>query len=220
MQLLDGIALLLCTGEKKEPTAVTFEETGGGTNFYYSKNRPCDEQEKNYVSGLLEIVKNSARYDQCIRSVLHYAIPACQGKLESRLDKVVFEIQTIQESSSDGSIVFNSSESFETHVRTILGDCVPDDMQMDVFLQIIVRAILGVSPEETGDMEFLLKVVHFIGVAEDIHTVMPYPVLVWRLQKLGDFFGAARSIAWITMFDREVAPRKKLMTFTEVRNIG
>lgn len=216
MKLLDGIALLLCTGEKKEAAAVTYEATGAGTNLFYCKNRPCDEKEKDYVSGLLEVVKNAVLYEDCVESIMNYIVPECQGKIRSRLGKLVREISNLQRISSDGKISVNPSVNFERHIRMVLKNSVPDDMPMDIFLQVVLDFVEKLPLDNRSLVADLMEMTHFIGLAKDVHTVIPHPVLVWRLQKFGEFFGAAKSISWITFFDREVSSRKNLITLTEV----
>lgn len=216
MKLLDGIALLLCTGAKKEAAAVTYEATGAGTNLFYCKNRPCDAKEKGYGSGLLEIVKNAVRYEGCIASIMDYIIPECQGKIKSRLGKLVREVSNLQNISLDRKIPVNPSASFERHIRMVLKNSVPDDMPIDIFLQVVIDFVQKLPLDNFGLVGDLMEMAHFIGLAEDIHTVIPHPILVWRLQKFGEFFGAAKNIAWITFFDREVSSRKNLITLTEV----
>lgn len=216
MKLLDGIALLLCTGDKKEAAAVTYEATGAGTNLFYCKNRPCGSKEKNYVSGLLEIVKNAVQYETCVVSIMEHIIPECQGKIKSRLGKLMREISNLQKISPNGKIFVNPSENFERHIRMVLANSVPEDMPMDIFLQVVMDFVEKLPLDNHGLVEDLMEMTHFIGLAKDVHTVIPHPDLVWRLQKFGEFFGAAKDIAWITLFDREVSSKKNLITLTEV----
>lgn len=216
MRLLDGIALLLCTGAKKEAAAVTFETTGAGTKLFYCKNRPCDVREKSYISGLLEIVQNAVRYEDCVMSIMGYIIPECRGKIKSRLGKVACEILSLQNISPDGKVSFKPSENFERHIRLTLKNSVPDDMPIDIFLQVVMDFMEKLPLENSELVADLMEMAHFIGLAKDVHIVIPHPVLVWRLKKFGEFFAAAKHIAWMTLFDRDVSSRKKLITITEV----
>lgn len=216
MKLLDGIALLLCTGVKREAVAVTYESTGAGIKLFYCKNRPCDATEKSYAAGLLEIVKNAVLYENCVVSIMDYIIPECQSKIKSRLGKLVNEVSKLQKSSPGGKISVSPSANFEKHIRVTLANSVPSDMQMESFLQVVMGFAEKLPLDNFGLVGDLMEMTYFIGLARDIHTVIPHPALVWRLQKFGEFFGAAKNIAWITLFDREVFSRKKLITLTEV----
>lgn len=216
IKLLDGIALLLCTGVKREAVAVTYESTGAGINLFYCKNRPCDAKEKSYGAGLLEIVKNAVLYENCVMSIMDYIIPECQSKIKSRLGKLVSEVSKLQKISPGGSISVSPSANFEKHIRVTLANSVPSDMPMELFLQIVMEFVEKLPLDNFGLVGDLMEMTYFIGLAKDIHTVIPHPALVWRLQKFGEFFGAAKNIAWITLFDREVSSRKKLITLTEV----
>jgi len=97
LSFIDGIALLLVTEDGSDVAAVSFLQTSTSIDFYYAKNRPCTQEEIEYVESLLKITRN---YDQSERSLYAWtifttAIHMCIRKVRSRIRKISRELDKL-----------------------------------------------------------------------------------------------------------------------------
>lgn len=106
---------------------------------------PMQSMEKNYAAGLLKIVRNSLAYGKCTLAILHYAVPECKVKVKSHPYKIMGEVSRFLESSFDGKVHYEPTESFSELVRSSLGQSMPEDMLMDEFLEGVLSCARGVS---------------------------------------------------------------------------
>lgn len=87
----------------------------------------------------------SLAYGKCTLAILHYAVPECKVKVKSRPYKIMGEVSRFLESSFDGKVHYEPTESFSELVRSSLGQSMPEDMLMDEFLEGVLSCARGVS---------------------------------------------------------------------------
>jgi hypothetical protein len=95
LRLLDGIALLLATGEKGDVAAVSFLHTAASIEFYYSKNRPYTPKETEYIRKLLDMVRcyKPTEKQEWVEKCVGLALQTCIKKLGGRLRKITNELR-------------------------------------------------------------------------------------------------------------------------------
>ncbi|RPB28679.1 hypothetical protein L211DRAFT_833665 [Terfezia boudieri ATCC MYA-4762] len=186
--LLDLLALLLVS-EAKSDVAATMLRTNGSMKFFYSKNRPFTDSEKQYVRRLFNYASETNRsVADRYTNIMAAIVDKCQKKIQFRILKV---LRRVRELPTDRGI---HSE---------------DRLPLELVEEL--KAKLGIGPEQSlrnrliswldydlsraqrlKDPEFLRHAIvraHSIGMPSYINLLIDQKLLR-RIRKLGDYMGA------------------------------
>jgi hypothetical protein len=94
LDLLDGLALILVTGDTSDVAAVSFQQNTSSIEFFYSKNQPSTATEQQYIESMLKLVKtfDQSKRGQCTSRIVEMSVQACIRKVRSRVKKLVKEL--------------------------------------------------------------------------------------------------------------------------------
>lgn len=191
LRLLDDIALLLVTDQSADVAAVALRRTPHEVIIYFSKNRPSTPSELTYIHSILR----DAQHIHCrVGKLLDRVISMCRPKITSRIRKLqacLGRLTHLRPILSD-----NSSGDFERHFKSWLDSSfstvTPEKFFDSSFAYVLQFDLAG----STADgLEALISIAYVIGLYSDIEHILPNEMLVRRLKKVGDYFGAVRRIA-------------------------
>ncbi|RPB12408.1 hypothetical protein P167DRAFT_565279 [Morchella conica CCBAS932] len=216
LKVLNLLALLLITEPNSDVAATTLIRTTRSVTILFSKNRPCTAPESSYIQTLQDIITSTTRETSSIedtcRHALSLVIDNCSGKVKARLNKLVNRLKsgfTANPPSPDTSTLL-----WERLQST--GFPSPSDIPLEKSIahwltalrNAPTRALAGTRASST------LFIAYAIGHTPGIDSVIDDPVLLRRLQKLGDYFAAVCCLVEgyseleprLTITIREIAP--------------
>ncbi|KAI9768215.1 MAG: hypothetical protein M1840_005045 [Geoglossum simile] len=237
LRLLNGIALLLITESKGDVAAVSLAHTATSIRFYFSKNRPCTLKEKEYIGMLLALIKgyHPSKIDEWSAEVLGVVLRMCIKKVKARLRKIASELRRCGlEISSwgpddiDRLLIWRMPDHEGDLARDIAGDDpakssapgVSDRQIMVSYLHMVVE--FAESRDPLNDIPRLIVVITLsltIGFALRTDPVLSSPILIRRIQKLGDYVGAIRSITSI-LGKPDIYHQRDTIKFEEIQAPG
>ncbi|KAI9766957.1 MAG: hypothetical protein M1839_004665 [Geoglossum umbratile] len=233
LNLLDGIALLLVTGDKGDVAAVSFVHTGTSIEFFYAKNRPCTPQETAYIQKLLEMTRSfkTSESGVWVSRVLELVIQTCVKKVKGRMRKITNELKKIGFSSSLRLENLNNlpiwretdrkGEIVEAYRRTFPSQKPEEGVSDRDILLRYFRGLFTVSGPE-GQIEGAKAAVflsRYIGIALRTDPIIGNATIVRRIQKLGDYAGAVQTLVKM-LLDPAIYGFRHAIKFTEVKPAG
>ena len=218
LSLLDAVALLLVV-DKTDAVAVSFLEDRTSIEFYFARNCLCTTDITEYIESLLEEVRNykSSEKIKFVRNLIRKVASMCLKKIRNRIWKVSVELANsgIQlEMLSDDESINNigiwqltgapegaTAKAFaKAYLRSPLkaeqfNQC--DKTLLVLYFRFALR--MNISIEELrsnpcGVLE-LLTLSYHIGCALNKDPILNNTALIHRIQRLGDYYGAVRTIA-------------------------
>lgn len=188
LKLLNYIALLLVTKDKGDVAAVTVEHLPHALNFYYSKNSPCPPQLGEYIQRLITLCA-SVEAESFIGSFFTEVTRSCRPKLKNRLAKCKRAIRSLGDIEFTGEVA--AQEPYTAmHMDEYSGKSFGEVAQN--FLKQLMD--YEIEPHKGGSARGTFELcvdAYCIGQEQGLKE---YPLLVTRIQKLGDYFGAVRRI--------------------------
>jgi hypothetical protein len=232
LDLLDAIALLLVVEDKTDAVAVSFLESRTSIEFYFAKNYPCTADIIEYVESFLEEIRNQT--PEFVQNIMRKVATMCLKKIRNRIRKVSVELANsgvgLEMLSDDESInnlgIWRSTGVPEGATANAFAKAYsgvesplkaeklnrPDKALLALYFRFALR--MNTSIEELrgnrpGVLE-LLTLSYYIGRALNKDPILSNTALICRIQKLGDYYGAVRTIT------RALRVRKKAIRFIEV----
>lgn len=194
LRLLDGIALLLVTEAKSDVAAVMFEQTPSQVTFYYAKNRPCTAKERDYLDDLFRLSFSVTDMQECSLRLLNHVIPMCRNKILLRLGR-------LRRSLPDPLHVFDDIHGeFHEYLVAKMPHLFPTPGPPSVSRAILVNymgQLRKADPVKCSDKDLgrLIRFASAFGSYKPLKDLIRDDVIVRRLRKLGNYYGAAKGIA-------------------------
>ena len=176
LRLLDYIALLLVTSDKGDVAAVAIDQRPKSVVFLYSKNEPCPPQIGEYLQRLTTICASAEEGDFC-DVFLTEVVQTCWLKIRNRLLKCKKAIRTAGDIKLDDKFGA-SAENGDSFAKTAA----------DFFKSLLEY---DMAPHKKGGVHATIMMsmgAYCLGYA---YGLPQYPMLQRRIQKLGDYWGAA-----------------------------
>lgn len=214
MQLLDGIALLICTGDRKDAAAVALEQGTNSLKIFFCKSHPCTQEERDYIKGLLRIIQTAACGENIVEPLLLYAIPACREKIKARILKIERELYKVKKLRGGlENIVGEFTPRFQDDIRRITKASLGPDIFFVWFFANLADAYRRMDTEK---ILLLMSFAHSISISPDLRFALPHSDLVRKIKKFGDYYSAAVNISMGISESRVYFKLRNSLTFTEV----
>lgn len=194
LRLLDGIALLLVTEAKSDVAAVMFEQTPSQITFSYAKNRPCTAKERDYLDELFRLSFSDTDMQGCSLKLLDHVIPNCRNKIVVRLGR-------LRRSIPDPLHIFDDIDGkFHEHLVAKMPHIFPTPGSPSVSRAILLNYLWQVRKDDSAKcsdtaLSRLIRFASAFGSYKPLKDLIRDDVIVRRLRKLGDYYGAAKGIA-------------------------
>jgi len=207
LQLLDLLALLLVTDSQGDVAATTLVARSKGTyDFYYAKNRPCFDSEKDYVNALLATLSNdSIDFKEKTIKLMALVVKNCSKKIIHRIKKIVRRVKEIHRDFFDSpevpdipNVLCSEQASKELGVEQSLREVMPsvfwEDQGLGDFLSEWIQYLHSTSAQEMlgGDPRMVLSrfgTPYLISETKGMSQVIDQTLLN-RIKKLGDYYRA------------------------------
>jgi hypothetical protein len=188
--LLDLLALLLVTGPKSD-VAVTMLITNGSMKFFYSKNRPFEDSENEYVHRLFDYASNTNslvgdRYTALMAEI----IDKCQQKIKSRISKVlrrVKELPTNRGIHSEDCLPLELVEKLKENLQLDPEDSLR--LSLIDWFDRLSSAQAAQAAQLSEELRYAIVSAHVLGISPGINLLIDQKLLR-RIRKLGDYMGA------------------------------
>lgn len=198
LELLNLLSLLLVTQAKGDVAAVMFRVLSkDNIELHYTKNRPCTNTEKSYISEILATVRDTTS-DIHITAwkLLSLVIPNCKRKMKSRATKICDRLTELLENPPFAIHDEACTTTAENSLRDAIGpDVFPTTITMPQFVRgwfkyLQQRPNTIFTEWHAGGVYQMLHLAYSIGHKPDISNLLE-PKLLRRVRKLGDYYGAA-----------------------------
>ena len=202
LRLLDYVALLLVTSDKGDVAAVAIDQRPNSVTFLYSKNAPCPPQIGEYLQRLTTICASVEEGDFC-GVFLTEVFQTCRLKIRNRLLKCKKAIQTAGDIKLDDKIGAQA-ENGDSFAKTAA----------DVFKSLLEY---DMAPHKGGSVHAAIMMsmrAYYLGYA---YGLPRYPMIQRRIQKLGEYWGAAVFFRAILFNDRRNPHLRRRIFACEIR---
>ncbi|KAN0072480.1 hypothetical protein V8E54_009409 [Elaphomyces granulatus] len=217
--LLDAIALLLMVDDKTA-VAVSSLENRTSIKFYFAKNYPCTTDITEYVESLLEEIRNyePSKRNRFAQNILKKVASRCLKKISNRIRKVSAELARSRvklEMLSDVESINNlgiwrstgvpegaTAKAFAKAYSRVKSPLQAEqlDRRDKALLALYFRFALRMNTsieELRGDPHGVLELLtlsYYISCALIKDPILRNTALIGRIQRLGDYYGAVRTI--------------------------
>ena len=207
LEVLNLLSLLIVTGGSGDVAAMSLHATAAkGIELCYSKNRPCTQDEKDYITELFTIATDPNSSDDTKFSPLFkLVLRKCKDKIIARLHKLCSRLRYLDEPDDFLFVTLNSqagvgnnSTQCSALIRELVGiERFPLDSSLMDFLKRWFRQLLSsLQPGSCFDFQANRRLVHeTIAIshllAHDPQAgLIPDLTLVRPIRKLGDYYAA------------------------------